>query len=52
MTEPVLHNASVVLSEPEKPEHVQALKDYVEAKRPAEELRRKQMHWMKERHGV
>ena len=48
---PELKNAAKVLADPDSPESKLALEAYRADKRPAEDLRRKQREWMRERHG-
>ena len=51
-TIPVLHNVAKVLNTPEDEEAQREYARFAEAKRPAEELRLKQMQWERERHGT
>lgn len=50
--QPVLKDAARVLNEPESEESKKALQEYIEAKRPAEELLAKQREWMDAKHRV
>ena len=50
MNQPVLADVGKVLEHPEAPASKKALANYYEAKKPAEELLRKQREWQDAKH--